>query len=404
MGAVTPVGNDLSATWDGLVAGRSGIGPVTHFDASEFRTPLSAEVKKFKAADKIEAKPLKHMDLNVQYAVVAAQEAMADSGLAITSASRDRAGVIIGSGGGGTSTVLHWYDVLNAKGPRRVSPFFMSNFIADAASGHVAISLGIRGPNFATTSACASGTNAIADGAMQIRLDKADVMVVGGSEAVLQPLFHACFEAMRVMAPPGDPPSATMKPFDKDRAGFVPGEGAAIMVIEELEQARSRGARIYAELIGSGSGNDGYDMAAPDPDGRGLRNSMEQSLRETDIDREQIGYINLHGTATPIGDKVEVAVVREVFGENAENVLISSIKAATGHMMAASGALEAMVAVLALSHGVIPPTLNFTTPDLDCDLDCVPNSARQVELSAAMSVSVGLGGHNAAVLFKRWNG
>ena len=176
------------------------------------------------------------------------------------------------------------------------------------------------------------------------------------------------------------------------------------MVIEELEQARSRGARIYAELIGSGSGNDGYDMAAPDPDGRGLRNSMEQSLRETDIDREQIGYINLHGTATPIGDKVEVAVVREVFGENAENVLISSIKAATGHMMAASGALEAMVAVLALTHGVIPPTLNFTTPDLDCDLDCVPNSARKVELSAAMSVSVGLGGHNAAVLFKRWNG
>jgi len=403
MGAVTPVGNDLRTTWEGLVSGQSGIGPLTHFDASALRTPLSGEVKGFDPTAHIDPKPLKHMDPNVQFAVVAAKEALADSGLTITEDLRDRVGVVVGSGGGGTSTVLRWYDVLLAKGPRRVSPFFMANFITDAASGHVAIQLGARGPNYSPTSACASGANAVGDGAMHIRAGKAEVMVVGGSEAVLQPLFHACFEAMRVVAPAGDPPSTTMRPFDRDRAGFVPGEGAAIMVLESLEGAQARGARIYAEVVGSGSGSDAYDMAAPDPKGVGLRNSMEQSLVEAGIDRSRVGYVNLHGTATPIGDRVEVAVVREVFGAAADDVLISSIKAATGHMMAASGALEVVATTMALAKGVIPPTLNYATPDPECDLDCVPNEARQVALEAAMSVSVGLGGHNAAVLLKRWD-
>ena len=310
--------------------------------------------------------------------------------------------MIFGSGGGGMSTLLRWYEVLKSKGPRRISPFFMSNFIADAASGHIAIQSGVTGPNYSPTSACATGANAVTDGAMYIKAGKADAMIVGGSEAVEQPLFHACFESMRVLAPAADPPCGTVKPFDLNRAGFVPGEGGAALLVEELEHAQARGARIYAEVVGTGSGNDGHDMAAPDPNSRGLLNAMGQALDEADIPYSEVGYVNTHGTATKVGDKADVGAVKEVFGAHAARVLVSSIKAATGHMMAASGALEVIVAAMALHRGIIPPTLNYETPDPDCDLDCVPNVAREVDMRAAMSISVGLGGHNAAVLLRRW--
>lgn len=404
MGAVCPVGNDLPTTWENLLAGKSGVDYITRFDTSAFKIPISAEVRDFEPEITIQAKPLKHMDRNVQYAMVCAIEALTDSGLEITADNHERVGVIFGSGGGGLETVLRWHNTLNEKGPRRISPFFMPNMIADAASGHIAIHTGATGPNYSPTSACASGANAVGDGAMHIRAGKADAMIVGGTEAVILPLFHACFEAMRVLAPVADPPSATCRPFDLDRAGFVPGEGAAALVIEELEHARARGAEIYAEVVGSGSGNDAYDLAVPNPSGVGLLTAMHQALNEACIPLTDVGYVNTHGTATKLGDKVEVVAVKDAFGSHAPDILISSIKPATGHMMAASSALEVVVTTLALKHQKIPPTLNYKTPDPECDLDCVPNVARDVDLAAAMSISSGLGGHNAAILLKRWDG
>ncbi len=402
MGAVCPVGNDLPTVWDRLVAGESGVGPITHFDPTPFKVHVQAEVHDFQPDETLAPKPLKHMDRNVQFGCVAAREAVRDAAFCIDDGNRERVGVIFGSGGGGMSTLLHWNEVLRAKGPRRVSPFFMPNFIADAASGHIAIQAGVTGPNYSPTSACATGANAVGDGAMHIRAGKAEAMIVGGSEAVQQPLFHACFESMRVLAPAADPPSATVKPFDLNRAGFVPGEGGAALLLEDLDHAQARGARIYAEVTGSGSSNDGFDMAAPDPSGRGLLNAMRQALVEGGRPSAEVGYVNTHGTATRVGDKAEVTAVKDVFGGHAPEVLVSSIKPATGHMMAASGALEVIVTALALDRGLIPPTLNYETPDPECDLDCVPNAPREVRLEAAMSISVGLGGHNAAVLLRRW--
>ena len=403
MGSVCPVGHDLPSTWANLLAGESGVDVISRFDTTGFKVPIAAEVRGFDPDVRIQGKALRHMDRNVQFGLPAALEAVADAGLEITDENRDRVGVIFGSGGGGLETVLHWYEQLKAKGPRRVSPFFMPNMIGDAASGHIAITTGASGPNYSTTSACASGANAVADGALWIKADKADAMIVGGSEAVLLPLFHAAFESMRVLAKPEDPPWTSCRPFDLNRSGFVPGEGGAALILEEAEGARARGATIYAEVVGSGSAGDGFDMAAPDPSSRGLLNAMRQALSEACLPLESIGYVNTHGTGTKLGDKVEVQAVKAIFGAYAPDILLSSIKPATGHMMGASGALEVIVTVLAIHHGIIPPTLNYETPDPECNLDCVPNEARRVTLDAAMSVSVGLGGHNAALLLKRWD-
>ena len=404
LGAVTPVGNDCHATWDNLVAGHSGVGPITRFDPAPFKTKIQAEVKDFDPKPLIPPKPLKHMDRNVQFGVAAAAEAMRDAGLVIDDANRDRVGVIVASGGGGVETLLHWEAVFRERGPRRISPFFMSNFIADAASGHIAIHTGATGPNFSPTSACAGGVNAVGDGFSQIRLGRADAMIVGGCEAVLMPVFHASFEAMGVLAPTTDPPAAACRPFDRDRNGFVPGEGGAILILEALDHARARGAEIYGEVVGSGSGNDATGMVASDPGGRGLVAALSQATREACIPLTDVGYVNTHGTGTQLNDRIETIVIKRRFGEHAYRLLVSSIKPATGHMMSASGALECLVCVLALQRGVIPPTLNYRTPDPECDLDCVPNEARAVHLRAALCTAVGLGGHNAAVLFRRWDG
>ena len=404
LGAVSPVGNDLPTTWDNLVAGVSGVAPITRYDASPFKVGVAAEVKEFDASKHIDAKTLKHMDRNVEYGVVSSLEAMSDAGLEITEDNRDRVGVIFGSGGGGLETAFRWYDVVKERGVRRVSPFAMPNFIADAASAHVAIQIGAAGPNYSPTSACATGTNAVGEGFATIKLGRAEAMIVGGSEAVLLPFLHACFEMMGVVAPETEPRNAGCRPFDLHRNGFVPGEGACTLILEELEHAQARGAEIYAEVIGFGSSNDAYDMVASDASGRGLINALRQAMDEACLPAGDVGYVNTHGTATQLNDRVETLAIKQVFGDHARNILVSSIKPATGHMMSASGALECAVTVLALHRGLIPPTLNYETPDPDCDLDCVPNTAREVNLTAALSTSVGLGGHNAAVLFHRWVG
>ena len=404
LGAVSPVGHDMPTTWERLLAGDSGVAPITSYDASSFKVKVAAEVKDFVPPASIDAKSLKHMDRNAQFGVAAALEALADAGLRIKEEERERVGVIFGSGGGGMATTFRWYEAFKQRGPRRVSPFAMSNFIADAASAHIAIQTGALGPNYSPTSACATGTNAVGDGFSTIKLDRADTVIVGGSEAVVLPFLHACFEMMGVVAPETEPPTAACRPFDLHRKGFVPGEGGCALVLEELGQAEARGAEIYAEVLGFGSSNDAHDMVASDASARGLRSALRQALREADVSGERVGYVNTHGTATQLNDRVETHAIKEMFGPHAQKMLVSSIKAATGHMMSASGALECAVVALALQRGLIPPTLNYETYDPDCDIDCVPNEAREVQLEAAISTSVGLGGHNAAVLMRRWNG
>lgn len=405
LGAVTPVGSTVPDAWDALIGGESGVGRIERFDPDEagLRIPLAAEVRGFDPDAALpNDKALRHADRNVQYGLASSLEALTDSGLEITEDNRDRVGVIFGSGGGGMELVIHWEQVLQERGPRRVSPFAMPNLIADAASGHISIATGAAGPNYSPTSACATGANAVADGMLHIGAGRADALIVGGSEAIILPLFHACFERMGVLAAPDEPLAASCRPYDLHRNGFVPGEGAAALVIEELEHARARGAHIYAEVIGGGSANDAHDMAQPDGDGLGLIVSVEQALKQSGINPDDVGYISTHGTATKLGDQVETTAIKRLFGAHADDLAISSIKPATGHMMGASGALEVIVCALALDRGVAPPTLNYETPDPDCDLDCIPNEARELDLEAALSVSVGLGGHNAAVLLKRY--
>ena len=405
LGAVTPVGSTVPTAWDALIGGESGVGRIERFDPDEagLRIPLAAEVRGFDPDAALpNDKALRHADRNVQYGLASALEALTDSGLEVNEDNRDRVGVIFGSGGGGMELVIHWEQVLQERGPRRVSPFAMPNLIADAASGHISIATGAAGPNYSPTSACATGANAVADGMLHIGAGRADALIVGGSEAIILPLFHACFERMGVLATPDEPLRASCRPYDLHRNGFVPGEGAAALVIEELEHARARGAHIYAEVIGGGSANDAHDMAQPDGDGLGLIVSVEQALEQSKINPDDVGYISTHGTATKLGDQVETTAIKRLFGAHADDLAISSIKPATGHMMGASGALEVIVCALALDRGIAPPTLNYETPDPDCDLDCIPNEARELDLEAALSVSVGLGGHNAAVLLKRY--
>lgn len=405
LGAVTPVGSTVPTAWDALIGGESGVGRIERFDPDEagLRIPLAAEVRGFDPDAALpNDKALRHADRNVQYGLASALEALSDSGLEVNEDNRDRVGVIFGSGGGGMELVIHWEQVLQERGPRRVSPFAMPNLIADAASGHISIATGAAGPNYSPTSACATGANAVADGMLHIGAGRADALIVGGSEAIILPLFHACFERMGVLATPDEPLSASCRPYDLHRNGFVPGEGAAALVIEELEHARARGAHIYAEVVGGGSANDAHDMAQPDGDGLGLIVSVEQALEQSKINPDDVGYISTHGTATKLGDQVETTAIKRLFGAHADDLAISSIKPATGHMMGASGALEVIVCALALDRGIAPPTLNYETPDPDCDLDCIPNEARELDLEAALSVSVGLGGHNAAVLLKRY--
>ena len=401
VGAVTAVGHTAEETWRAMVDGRSGIGPITLFDPEPYPVRIQAEVKNFSLGDRADAKQQRHMNRGVTFGVGSALEALADSGLKITEENADMVGVIFSAGGGGTDLVVEYQHILDEKGPRRVTPFLVANFIVDAASGHIAIATGARGPNMAIVSACASGGGALGEAYETVKRGDADAIIAGSSEAVLLPLYHATWCSMRALAGDNEHPTKALKPFDLNRDGFIAGEGGAAMIIEDYESAQARGARVYCEIIGYGSSNDAYDMIALHESGRGLKRAMKAALRKTDIDPSEIDYINPHGSGTPLNDRVETLVFKEIMGAAAYRAAISSVKPITGHCMGASGSVEALACVMAIRDQKIPPTINYTTPDPECDLDYVPNVARDRDVRVAVTTSVGLGGHNSCVIFRR---
>ncbi|MBF6614468.1 MAG: beta-ketoacyl-ACP synthase II [Chloroflexi bacterium] len=400
LGAVTPVGNSAEATWRNLVAGMSGVGPITLFDPADYAIQIAGEVKDFSPGEAIDPKEARHMDRSVQFAVVATKEALHDANFEITQEEADNVGIIFGTGAGGVGTLVTQQKILEERGPRRVSPFFLPNFLPDSASGQVAIAVGAKGPNMAVVSACATGGHAVGEAMETIHRGDADVMIAGGTEAVIVPVIVAGFINMRALGEDPDPTKAS-KPFDARRNGFVLSEGSAVLLLEELEHARRRGAHIYAEVIGYGSTNDAYHMAAQLEDGAGAVRTMQRALKRAGIAPDEVDYINAHGTGTPLNDRVETIAIKNVFGDAARQVAISSTKSMTGHMMGAAGALEAMVCALAIRDNCIPPTINLEAPDPDCDLDYTPLKARATQVDVALSNSIGLGGHNSCVILRR---
>ncbi|MBK6320383.1 MAG: beta-ketoacyl-ACP synthase II [Dehalococcoidia bacterium] len=401
VGAVTAVGHTAEETWQAMLAGRSGIGPITLFDPEPYPIRIQAEVKNFELGDRADAKQQRYMNRSVTFGMSAAIEALADSGFQVTEENADMVGVIFGSGAGGTDMVLEHQRILDEKGPRRVTPFLVANFIADAASGHIAIHTGARGPNFAPVSACATGANSLGEAFETIRRGDADTVITGSSEAVLLPIYHATWCSMRALAGDNEHPEKALKPFDLNRDGFIAGEGACGMIMEEYEQAKSRGAKIYCEVVGYASSNDAYDMIALHETGRGLKRAVNTAIRKAGIAPSEINYINPHGSGTPLNDRVETLVFKEIMGKAAYDAAISSVKPITGHCMGASGSVEALACVMAIRDQRVAPTINYTTPDPECDLDYVPNVARSMAVNIAMTTSVGLGGHNSAVIFKK---
>ncbi len=399
LGAVTPIGLDARSTWAAAVAGRSGVDWIRAFDASEFPVRIAAEVKEFDPAAVVGPKEARRLERNVVFAVAAAREAWADAG--VEGVDPARAGILVGSAVGGAIGVVEQAMVLRDRGLGRVSPWFIPSTLVDSASGQIAIDLGLRGPNYAPVSACASGSHAVGEGAETIKRGDADVILAGGTEAGIHPLYLAGFCAMRGLVAEEEDPTRASRPFDATRAGFVMGEGACVIVLEELERARARGATIYAEVLGYGTSNDAHHMAQPDPESVGVAEMMRAALLRSGVEPERVGYINAHGTSTPQGDLAETNAIKAVFGEHAYGLAVSSTKSVMGHMFGAAGAVEAMMCVLALHEGVLPPTINYRSPDPECDLDYVPNEAREAQVDVALSNAMGLGGHNACVLLGR---
>jgi len=399
LGAVTPLGLDAQSTWDAAVAGRSGVDWIRSFDASEYPVRIASEVKGFEPEAVVGPKDARRLERNVVLAVTAAREAWADGG--VEGIDPARAGVLVGSAIGGMMGVLAQDEVRRERGHTRVSPWFLPNVLVDSASGQIAIDLGVRGPNYAPVSACATGSHAVGEGAETIRRGDADVILAGGTEACMHPVILAGFCAMRGLVAEEEDPTLASRPFDATRAGFVMGEGACVLLLEEYERAAGRGARIYAEVLGYGTSNDAHHMAQPDPDSVGVAEMMRSALARADVSPERVGYINAHGTSTPQGDLAETKAVKEVFGRHAYGLAISSTKSVLGHLFGAAGAVEAMMCVRALHEGVLPPTINYRNPDPECDLDYVPNEARTVQIDVALSNAMGLGGHNACVLLGR---
>jgi 3-oxoacyl-[acyl-carrier-protein] synthase II len=399
IGAVTPIGNDAKATWEGALAGRSGIDEIRAFDASQHPVDIAGEVKDFQSHGLASAKDLKRLDPNVLYALAAAKEAMADAG--VNGFRPDRVGVVVGSAIGGFTELMRQADILRERGFDRVSPSFIPNVLVDSASGQLAIELGIRGPNYAIVSACATGSHTIGEGAELIRNGHADAILAGGTEACIHPLILAGFTSMRGLAAANGDPTKASRPFDATRAGFVMSEGAGVVHLETLESANERGAPIYAEVLGYGASNDAYHMAAPDPESIGVVEMMRQALERAGVAPEHVDYINAHGTSTPLGDAAETKAIKDVFGDHAYKLAVSSTKSMMGHMFGAAGAVEAIMCALAIRDGVIPPTINYVNPDPECDLDYVPNEARKADVKVALSNAMGLGGHNGCVLLGR---
>ena len=407
LGAITPVGLTGSETWEAMLAGRSGIERVTAFDTTDFSVKIGGEVKGFKAEERIGAsKELRHMDRSSKFAVAAALEAVQDAELTVDGACAERVGVIFGTAAGGVERLLAQQQVMLERGPERVSPMFLPHFLPDSASGLVAIAIGAEGPNMAVASACATGSHAVGEALKTIVRDDADVVVAAGTEASILPVIFAGFINMRALSARNDQPHKASRPFDAQRDGFVISEGAAVLVLEELEHARRRGARIYCEVVGYGSGNDAFHMVQPKDQGAGAAKVMRAALRDAErhvgLKPEDVGYVNAHGTSTPYNDRFETAAIKQVFGEHARRLAVSSTKSMTGHMFGAAGAVEAFACAKALETGWLPPTINYEVPDPECDLDYVPNTARQWRPTAAISNSFGLGGHNASVILKAY--
>ena len=402
LGIISPLGIGIEKSWGGLIEGRSGIGDITRFDASRFSVRIAGEVTDFSAADYIERKEVKKMDLFIQYAVAAAKMAVDDAGLAITEKNAERVGIYIGSGIGGLPAIEKWHDVLKEKGPDRVTPFFIPMVIINLASGQASIVLGAKGPNSSAVTACATGNNCIGDAFKIIERGDADVMVAGGTESVISPLCIAGFSAMKALSTRNDDPQVASRPFDRDRDGFVIGEGAGVLILEELEYAKRRGANILAEIVGYGMTADAYHMTSPALEGEGAARCMEAALRDGGVSPEEVDYINAHGTSTPQGDIAETQAIKGLFREHARNVAMSSTKSMTGHLLGAAGGIEGVFTVLSIDRGIMPPTINYKTPDPECDLDYVPNSAREGKINVAMSNSFGFGGTNATLIFKRF--
>ncbi len=397
---MTPIGNDARATWRAALAGESGIDWIRAFDASEYPVRIAAEVKDFDATTVASAKEVRKLERNVLLALGAGREAVVDAGLD-GAYSPDRIGILFGTAIGGFLGMMEQHDILRERGPTRVSPTFIPSVLADAASGQLAISLGYRGPNYAPVSACATGSHAVGEAAELVRRGDADAVLAGGAEACMHPLILAGFCSMRGLVAEEEDPRLASRPFDATRAGFVMGEGACVLVVEELEAAQKRGATIYAEILGYGASNDAHHMAQPDPDFVGVAEMMRRALAGAGVAPEQVGYINAHGTSTPLGDLAETNAIKEVFGQHAYDLAVSSTKSVTGHCFGAAGAIEAMMCVLAIHEGVLPPTINYRNPDPDCDLDYVPNEKRETRIDVALSNAMGLGGHNGCVLIGR---
>lgn len=403
LGCISPLGNNLKETWDALLAGKSGAAPITLFDASAHKTRFACEVKGFDAAALFGNREARRMDRFCQFAVAAAQEAVQQAGLIVTEHNRDRIGVIVGTGIGGVSTLLEQVEVLREKGPERVSPFLVPMMIADNAAGTIAIRMGVRGPNAAFVTACATGSNAVGEAAEMIRRSSAEVMLAGGAEASIVSVAMAGLNVMTALSTRNEDPQAASRPFDRDRDGFVMGEGGAILVLEELEHARARGAHILCELSGYGTSDDAYHISAPAENGAGAALCMQLALDNAGLSSRDIDYINAHGTSTPLNDKSETAAIKTVFGDLAYRLAISSTKSMTGHLLGASGALEAAFCTNIFQAGILPPTINYTTPDPACDLDYIPQTPRSMQPRHIMSNSFGFGGHNATLIFSRFD-
>lgn len=404
VGLITALGTGLRATWEGLLAGKSGAGLITHFDAANFPTRIAAEVKDFNPAQFIDRKEIKKMDTFVHYAIAASEFALKDSGLDVfDQISGERVGVIIGSGIGGFGAIEREHETLLKHGPRRMSPFFIPSSIINLAAGQVSIRYGTRGPISAPCTACSSGSHAVGDSYRIIERGDADVMIAGGSEAAITPMAIGGFDALKALSTRNDAPDRASRPFDRERDGFVLGEGAGILILEEMEHARSRNAAIYCEIAGYGMSGDAYHITAPTPDGDGAARAMRATLRDAGIEPNAVDYINAHGTSTPPNDRTESAAIRSVFGEHAYKLAVSSTKSMIGHLLGAAGAVEAGIAALTIRENIIHPTINLDYPDPDCDLDYVPNVARRASVRYALSNSFGFGGTNACLLLKRFD-
>ena len=402
VGLVSPVGIGTQANWEALCAGQGGIGPITHFDASEFSVRIAGEVKGFDPLQFVEKRDVKKMDVFIQYALAAAEFAVCDAGLKITPEMSSRVGVFIASGIGGFTTIEREHKALIEGGPRRISPFFIPSAIINLAAGQVSIRFGARGPNSATCTACAASAHAIGDAFEIIRRGDADAMIAGGSEAAITPMGVGGFAAMRALSTRNDAPEQASRPFDRDRDGFVIGEGAGVVVIEELGSALRRDAPIYAEVVGYGMTADAYHITAPAEDGSGAVRVMNHAVRQAGINPSDVNYINAHGTSTPHNDRLETLAIKKAFGAHASSLVVSSTKSMTGHLLGAAGGLEAGITALVIRHQLVPPTVNLDNPDPDCDLDYAPRRSRSVSVTYALSNSFGFGGTNAALLFRRY--